>query len=72
MKISHQDYSMVSKVIEEIESYFGKMKVVRGNQHTFVGIKFKFNLKRKVIITMKDYIKECVHDLENITGMIKH
>ena len=21
---------------------------------------------------MKDYIKECVHDLENITGMIKH
>ena len=31
IKILHQDYSIVSKVIEEIESNFGKMKVVRGN-----------------------------------------
>ena len=59
-------------MIEEIESDFGKMKVATGNQHTFVGINFNLNLKGKVIITMKDYIKECVYNVEYITVMIKH
>ena len=72
MKISHQNESVISKVIEEIESDFGKMKVARGNQDTFVGINFDLSLKGKAIITMKDYIKECVHKLENITGMINY
>ena len=63
MKNFHEDYSVVSKVTEEIESDFGKMKVMRGNQRIFVGINFYLNLKGKVIITMKDCIKECVHDL---------
>ena len=70
--MSHQDYSVISKITEEIESDFGKMKVGRGNQHTFVGINFNLSLKGKVIISMKNYIKECIHDLKNITGMIKH
>ena len=60
------------KISEEIELDFGKLKVMREYQHTFVRINFNLNLKGEAIIAMKDYIKECVHDLENITGLIKH
>ena len=72
IKILHLDNCVVSKIIEQIKSDLGKMKVVRGNQHTYVGINFDVSLKGKVMITMKDYIKECIHDIENITGMITH
>ena len=43
---------------------------MRENQHTFVVINFNIKLKGKVIITMTNYIKEFVHDLKNITGLI--
>ena len=45
-KISHVDKDVVSEARKNIESQFDEMKVSRGNDHTFVGMKSK--LKRMV------------------------
>ena len=42
MKISHEKSSMVDKIINEIKKSFGKMTVIRGLKHTFVGIDINF------------------------------
>ena len=47
-KISHKDPKVVDRVIDKIEKRFGKMTVKRGNEHTFVGMDFKFPGNGKV------------------------
>jgi hypothetical protein len=59
-KISHVDAKVVDWVIEEIEKKFGKMTVMRGKKHVFVGINIKFTNNKCVQITMQDYVKESI------------
>ena len=70
-KISHVDPKVVSWVIEQIEQRFGKMSVVRGSEHTFVGMKFKHIGDSRVQITMPEYINECIKSFESISGEVK-
>lgn len=56
IKISHKNPQVVSDTIESIEQKFGKMKVKRGCEREFVGIKIKFTDDRKIAVTMDDYI----------------
>ena len=69
-KISHEDPEVVSWVIEEIEKKFGKMTVVRGDEHVFVGMKFKTLSNGKLQITMDDYVEECIKGFEEESGTI--
>jgi hypothetical protein len=41
MKVSDADSKVVDKMLEISESVFGKMSVVRGKKHTFLGINFE-------------------------------
>ena len=59
-KISHKDERVVTEVIKQLESHFGKMKVSRGREHTFLGMKIKFNDNKTMSIDMKDYCKEAI------------
>ena len=59
-KISHKDPKVVDRIIDTIEKRFGKVTVKRGNEHTFVGMDFKFTGDGKVEISMKEYLKECL------------
>ena len=61
-KISHKDPNVVTEVIEELEKHFGKMKVSRGREHTFLGMKIKFNENKTMSIDMTDYCKEAIAD----------
>ena len=70
--ISHKDPKVVSWIINQIENIFGKMTVKRGAQHTFIGMDFELTKDKKVKITMKEYIKECIEAFgEEIKGSAK-
>ena len=58
-KISHRDPEVVSQVIREIETYFGKLKVNRGNKHDYLGMNIVFK-DGKVEVEMKDQIREAI------------
>ena len=76
-KISHKDPNVVTQVIQEIEAYFGKLKVNRGNKHDYLGMNITFRDK-KVEIEMKSQIREAIEwfgELGNIkppTPAAKH
>lgn len=59
-KISHADSRVVDQIINKIEESFGKMKVKRGSEHTFVGMDFKINPNRTISIKMQDYVQESI------------
>jgi hypothetical protein len=59
-KVSHVKPNVVTAVIEKIEERFGKMTITRGQEHTFLGMGFRFNDNETVTISMKNYILECI------------
>ena len=59
LKLSHEDPEEVTKMIKVLEENFGEMNVERGNKHTYLGMNFEIKDK-KVIMTMKDYLTECI------------
>jgi hypothetical protein len=61
-KISHVDDNAVSHVIEKIEDCFGKMAVMRGREHTFLGMNLSFHEDGTASIKMKEYIKQALAD----------
>ncbi|KAI2505429.1 Reverse transcriptase (RNA-dependent DNA polymerase) [Fragilaria crotonensis] len=62
MKISHVDPNVVTEVIEQIESRFGKMTVTRGKEHIFLGMKISYKENGTAEITMRDYLEEAIVD----------
>jgi hypothetical protein len=61
-KISHVDPAVVTDIISKIENKFGKMKVSRGNEHDFLGMKIKFHENKTVSIDMKSYVKGAIDE----------
>ena len=70
-KISHSNPDVVTKVINEMESAFGKMEVKRGKHHTFVGMDFLLTEDRKLSITMRDYVEECIEAFKEAGGVLE-
>ena len=61
IKVSHIEPRIVTTVINKLENRFGKMKVSRGSEHTFVGMNFKINKDGTIKIGMKEYMRECIN-----------
>ena len=40
--------------------FFGNLTIKRGDEHTYVGMKFKIRDDKKVEISMPDHIKACI------------
>ena len=59
LKISHTNEERVNEVVAKIESQFGKMNVVHGNKHTYLGMDVQIE-DRKVSIEMPEYLGECI------------
>jgi hypothetical protein len=54
---------VVTDIIDCLEAKFGKMTVVRGNQHVFLGMHITFNCEQKTAtISMKDYLTEAIDE----------
>ena len=61
-KISHADPKVVTAIIEKIEERFGKMTVVRGKEHVFLGMNIRYTDNGTAIVTMKDYLNEAIEE----------
>jgi hypothetical protein len=60
-KISHEDPAVVTSIINRLETKFGKMTVVRGDTHVFLGMHIRYNRKEKTAtISMRDYLTEAI------------
>lgn len=59
-KISHVDPEVVTSIVKQIETKFGKMTVVRGNKHVFLGMDITYNDDKTATIQMKDYLQEAI------------
>ena len=71
LKISHKDPKVVGQVIAELEEEYGTMNVTRGRTHPYLGMNITFTEDKKVLIEMKDYIKESIQEFpEDITGKV--
>jgi hypothetical protein len=51
-KISHVNPDVVTKIIETLETHFGKMTVTRGREHVFLGMKIVYTDEKTAKITM--------------------
>lgn len=62
-KISHKELAVVKDIIAKLESKFGKMEVSFGDEHTFLGMKIKYNRKKRTVtIDMKEYLLEAIEE----------
>ena len=59
-KVSHADPAVVTDVIKMVSSYFGELAVTRGDEHTFLGIKFKIRKDKKIEVSMKEQLEEAI------------
>jgi hypothetical protein len=58
LKISHEESSVVTSVLDMLSSKFGKdapMTITRGMTHGYLGMKIHYSGNGKVEITMDDY-----------------
>ena len=59
-KISHISAKVVDEILAKIEKRFRKLTIMRGKQHTFLGMDTDFIGNSKVTIKMEPYIVECI------------
>ena len=60
LKVSHKLKKVVEEVVESIEGVYGKMNVVSGKEHTYLGTKIVYGEKYTVSFSVKDYVTESI------------
>lgn len=66
LKISHVVSSVIDGVLDSLNQKYGKespLTVTRGDVHDYLGMTIDYSVKGKVIIRMRDYIKNMLDDL---------
>ena len=58
--VSHVESSAVNEVIQAIDSQFGKITVIIGVNHKYVGIEIEFTGDCKVTLLQKGHLLECI------------
>ena len=61
-KISHVNPAVVTRIIDLLETRFGKMKVTRGRNHKFLGMHIKYLGDGTATIHMPSYIQEAIDE----------
>jgi len=70
-KISHIDHRVLTQIVGVIKQHFGKMMVMRGREHTFLGMEIVFNDDGTMKIGMKSYIEDAIKcSGENVTKKV--
>ena len=70
LKVSHKLKEVVEEVVESIEGVYGKMNVVSGKEHTYLGTKIVYGEKCTVSFCVKDYVIESIEEFEVINDVI--
>ena len=68
----HSDCTSICMVIlEQMEKKFGKLAIMRGNKHTFLGMNITIRKDRKFEVEMTEQLKETIQAFgEEITGVV--
>ena len=62
-KVSHVDPDVVTDIIRKLESHFDTMTVTRGDEHTFLGMKIRYNKDSgTATISMASYLQEAIEE----------
>ena len=59
-KISHEDPTVVTELINNLKKQFGDLKVSRGRTHNFLGINFEIMKNKSIEMNMKEQILEAI------------
>ena len=59
-KVSHINEEVISKLIKELETYFGKFKVTRGKMHNYLGMIIKIREDKNVSINQTKQLEEII------------
>ena len=58
VKISHSQQEVIDEIINELKKDFGDLKVTRGDEYTFLGMKIKMLKNKTVSVSTINYIHE--------------
>ncbi len=67
LKISHEDYDVVTDIIEKLSKTYGKLDPItinRGKVHDYLGMTLDYNKEGKCVVKMVDYVKNMLNDLD--------
>ena len=68
LKISHKEQAVVEAFIDDLNSVYGTKEEVSvniGKVHDYLGMTIDYSKKNKVIITMFDYIKQILNEVDS-------
>ena len=71
LKISHVEPAVISIVLDDIDSEYGKIEkiaIIQGKVHKYLGMTIDYSLPGKLILLMIDYIGKMI---DNITEDMK-
>ena len=69
VKVSHMEQSVLDDITDMMQEHFGKMDIVKGDEHSYLGMNITINRKKKIIeIDMKQQLLEAI---EAFDGEIK-
>lgn len=61
VKISHMDQTVLDDITTKMQEHFGPMEIIKGNEHSYLGMNITINRSRKVIeIEMKQQLLETI------------
>ena len=58
-KVSHEDSTVVTQVLDQIASHFGELSITRGTKHDFLGMNIEIE-DRKIYIDMYHQVEEAL------------
>ena len=66
LKILYADSKVVSIILADIDTYYGKIKkmvITRGKIHKYLGMAFDYSLPSKLILSMVEYIVKILYEI---------
>ena len=67
LNVSHNDQSVVDEIIKKFNDRFGGLKITNGKEHTYLGMKIKYNDDSTVSINMSEYIEETIYAFSDVS-----
>ena len=65
---THDSQEVLDSIVDKIEQKFPGLTITRGNEHTFIGMKLRFNENGTLQINLRDYLEECFDEFGDELG----
>ena len=55
---------MVASVLDKLREQFGKLRTLRGKDHTYLGVKFDDSKEGKLKVDMQEHLEEILRNVQ--------